>query len=390
MYVSKAPLRVSLFGGGTDYVSYYRENDAGVIGGTIDKYVYTFVSDLPLQAPQKYRINYRVTENVDSVSEISHPVIREALRLYYPNTSLNISTMSDVLGGSGLGSSSAFTVSLLQSLSSITNHNILPSELWRRAVYIEREVLNEVGGVQDQLHASYGGFKYYKLSSEGISCEDMFHEVSGLDYFSSCCVLIKIGGLRKSFEIAANQNTRTINKDNNSYLTDMMAILREARSIMIRPEVNENSIDEIGRLLDETWELKKNLGSSVSNFEIDEFVNYLKSLGALGCKLLGAGGAGYLLVLARKDTIDLIREKLGHKNQGVNTCGNRLFRGILDQRFINNWQQLHLHSLGRWKEARAKTSDRKDSFLYLLHGFTPYTLKPLTPVCVKENSNIFL
>lgn len=314
MYVSKAPLRVSLFGGGTDYVSYYRDNEAGVIGGTIDKYVYTFVSDLPLQAPQKYRVNHRVTENVDCVSKISHPVIREALKLLYPNTSLNISTMSDVLGGSGLGSSSAFTVSLLHSLSSMSNQNILRSELWRQAVYLEREVLGEVGGVQDQLHASYGGFKHYKLSSEGVAFEDMFSSTEALDYFSSCCALIKVGGLRKSFEIAANQNLRTANNDNNLYLSDMMEILREARSIMLRSEVNEESFCEIGKLLDATWELKKNLGSSVSNSTIDELVNYLKSLGALGCKLLGAGGAGYLLVIAPAPTIETIKETVDRKN----------------------------------------------------------------------------
>ena len=116
MYVSKTPLRVSLFGGGSDYPSYFNDNYAGVIGGTIDKYVYTFISALPKEASQRFRINYRVTESVLDASEITHPVIREGLKLLGDSQSLNISTMSDVVGGSGLGSSSAFTVGFLNAL----------------------------------------------------------------------------------------------------------------------------------------------------------------------------------------------------------------------------------------------------------------------------------
>ena len=309
MYVSRTPLRVSLFGGGSDYPSYFAHNYAGVIGGTIDKYVYTFISDLPKEATQKFRINYRTTESVSNVSEITHPVIREGLRLYADAESLNISTMSDVLGGSGLGSSSAFTVGFLNALANVRGAVPLRSQLWRDAVYIEREVLNESGGIQDQIHASIGGFKKYTFTSEGLLFEDLFDRGSKLAFLSSACFLVKIGGVRSSHQIANDQRSKTEKAHNTAYLSKMMALLDEAALIFKRSVFDVASLRQIGELLNESWQLKKNLGGSVTNPDVDELVDLIVKSNAFGCKLLGAGAAGYILVLADPESVEELKKQ---------------------------------------------------------------------------------
>lgn len=315
MFVSKTPLRVSLFGGGTDYPSYFKSNEAGVIGGTIDKFIYTFISELPQEATQKYRINYRVSESVNKVADISHPIIREGLRLFAGDTSLNISTMSDLVGGSGLGSSSAFTVGFLNALSCVRGDTLLRSELWRHAVHLERNVLNENGGIQDQIHASIGGFKYYRFLPDSVSSEDLLDGKEKLNFLSESCFLLKTGGTRKSFEIAIDQSKRTDAKDNTIYLGKMMSVLAEAKSIFGASEFNERSIADIGELLLESWRLKRNLGSEVSNREVDGLIEAVTQMGAYGSKLLGAGGSGYLLILANPRVAYKIKERFA--NLGV-------------------------------------------------------------------------
>ena len=195
MYISKTPLRVSLFGGGTDYEDYYSHNPAGVIGGTIDKFVYTNIANLPKHSEQKFRVNYREVESVIDPKKIKHPVIRAALLEYAKKERLNISTMSDVMGGSGLGSSSSFTVGFLNALYGTMKRNYDSDKLWKDAVYVERKLLEEKGGIQDQVHAAHGGFNYYKFDNN-IFEKNVALSGNNLSKFSSFCTLIKTGESR--------------------------------------------------------------------------------------------------------------------------------------------------------------------------------------------------
>ena len=168
MLISKTPLRISLFGGGTDYVDHFKNNSAGVLGGTVNKYIYTSAIYLSSISEQKFKISYREVENVAVVEHISHKVIREALKSFPKLTHLNICTNSDLPGSTGLGSSSSFTVGLIDLLHRIQGLDISREDLFESAVHLERNVLKETGGIQDQLFATYGGMYFYDLSKGSI------------------------------------------------------------------------------------------------------------------------------------------------------------------------------------------------------------------------------
>lgn len=313
MYVTKTPLRVSLFGGGADFPEYYQKNAVLVIGGTIDKYVYTSIARLPQGAEQKYRVNYRTTESVDTIDEINHPVIREALRLYADGYSLNISTMSDLVGGSGLGSSSSFTVGFLKCLGELIDCKFESSELWQTAVKLEREILNEAGGIQDQLHATFGGFRCYELSHAGVSSYYLFNNSEDLNFFSEHCLLLRTGGVRRSADYAKQQITNIMTLKIDTQLEYMQDLCKDALSVFHSFSKNNNTISELGSILKESWKLKRSLTSNISNDVIDELADEVLNLGAYGVKLLGAGGSGYLLVLANAKVRQKIYEVYENK-----------------------------------------------------------------------------
>ena len=164
MLVSKTPLRVSLFGGGTDYPSFFESNEGKVIGGSIDKYIYTSGLELFKKSKEKFRINYREVESVNNIDEIRHPIVREYLKYNDFKKNYGFSTVSDVPGGTGLGSSSSFSVGFIKLVKSILGEEIKDFELAREAIHLERDLLKENVGVQDQYHAACGGFCEYTFS----------------------------------------------------------------------------------------------------------------------------------------------------------------------------------------------------------------------------------
>ena len=174
MIVSSAPLRVSFAGGGSDYKSYYEKHGGSVFGSAIDKRVYIFINNLSHISDENIRFTYRYTESVQKIQEIKHPVVREALKYFDVSGRINIATMADLPGKSGLGSSSAFTVALVGGLSRFINRDLSQSEIVNISYMIEREVLKEPGGIQDHLHAVYGGMRLYKLSENGVIVSDSF------------------------------------------------------------------------------------------------------------------------------------------------------------------------------------------------------------------------
>ena len=231
MILSKTPLRTSLFGGGTDYLEYFKHSDGAVLVGTIDKFIYTSLHSLPYFAQQKYRVSYRKVEDASSLDEIKHPVIRETLREFGVDAPLSISTSSDLPGGTGLGSSSAFTVGLCNALAAFLSEGMTPLQLAEKAIYIERELLKENVGVQDQLHAAFGGFNIYTFSGDTMSLIPIRITRQRLNFISDNSFLVFTGITRNASATLNNQVKKTHSGTNDDYLKMMYSIVFEAKEI---------------------------------------------------------------------------------------------------------------------------------------------------------------
>ena len=314
MWICKTPLRASFFGGGTDYPAYFNSRPGAVLGGTIDKYV--FIQALPLSpiAEQKFRVTYRTTESVDEIDAIRHPVIREALKLYRWYQPLNIATMSDLPGGTGLGSSSAFTVGFINLLHRMRGTELTQYELARHAIDMEQVVLKEKVGVQDQVHAAFGGFSRYEFSGDSISIEPLRLTTQRLALFNASLLLVYTGVQRNASDITTEQESRTSAGLNLGYLNDMYEMTKVGARILEQDGDDPAALMRFADLLDQSWKLKRQLGTTVSNSSIDEIYMAGKELGAWGGKLLGAGGGGVVLFMADPSLHPQFSERIGADN----------------------------------------------------------------------------
>ena len=198
MIIGKSPLRISYIGGGSDVPSYFNNQPSYVVGTTIDKFVYTSVNALQEFADQKIRVTYRQVESVSKIDQVSHPIVRETLRYLNWNQPINIATLADLPGNSGLGSSSAFTVSLISAMNSAGKLKMTPDEIAMLAIHIEREVLQEAGGVQDQFHSTIGGFRMYRFSSDGHTYSNSLIDNQQAEYISDRQWIYPVGASRSS------------------------------------------------------------------------------------------------------------------------------------------------------------------------------------------------
>ena len=314
MWISRTPLRASFFGGGTDYPSYFHSNPGAVLGGTIDKYI--FIQALPLAgfSEQKFRVTYRTTESVNTIGEIRHPVIRETLKHFGWDNPLNIATMSDLPGGTGLGSSSAFTVGFLNLMHRMHGIELTRYELARQAIYMEQEILHENVGVQDQIHAAFGGLARYEFCGDNISIEPLRLTTSRLHLLNESMLLVYTGAQRSASIVLESQEQRTKAGANEDYLKEMYQMTRTGASILEAAGDDAAAIVRFAELLDHGWRLKQQLGSGVSNSSIDELYLAGKELGASGGKLLGAGGGGFVLFIAPKLLHPLFADRFGAHN----------------------------------------------------------------------------
>lgn len=314
MWICKTPLRASFFGGGTDYPAYFNSRPGAVLGGTIDKYV--FIQALPLSpiAEQKFRVTYRTTESVDEVDAIKHPVIREALKLYGWRDPLNIATMSDLPGGTGLGSSSAFTVGFINLLHQMQGIELTRYELARHAIDMEQVVLKEQVGIQDQVHAAFGGFARYEFNGGAISIEPLRLATHRLAMFNASLLLVYTGVQRNASDVTAEQQSRTSAGLNFSYLNEMYEMTKVGARILESEGDDLAALVRFADLLDHGWKLKRQLGNAVSNSSIDEIYMIGRELGAWGGKLLGAGGGGFVLFMADPSLHPLFSKCFGAGN----------------------------------------------------------------------------
>ena len=304
MIIVQTPLRVSLFGGGTDFPEFYRENGGCVLSSAINKYVFVTAKK---RFDQKLRIGWTHTEMVDCIDEVKHELIREALRKTGVTRGVEITTMGDIPStGSGLGSSSTVTVGALHALY-VLQGEIVPAErLAREACEIEIDILGKPIGVQDQYITSLGGLKFLEFKRNGqIQVEKILLETDLLRKLNDNLLLFFTGVTRSSDSILGEQKRNIANKQKT---------LREMKSIAItaRCALLEGNLDVIGNLLHQSWQLKQQLASKICNDEIDEMYQAARQAGAIGGKITGAGGGGFLLLYCPYENQDAVRAALHH------------------------------------------------------------------------------
>lgn len=306
MIISRTPFRISFFGGGTDYPVWYKENCGAVLSTSIDKYCYITIRYLPPFFPDhNYRVVYSKVENVKSVTEIQHPAVRALLKFCKVNKGVEIHHDGDLPARSGLGSSSSFVVGLLHSLYALKGIMVPKSALAKEAIHLEREVLKENVGSQDQVAVAYGGFNKIVFSSDdNFRVEPITLRSEKLEQLHNHLILIFTGFSRFASKIASAQITNTANKKKELGLIQDM--VDEAINIL-----NGNrDILEFGKLLHESWKIKRSLTNKVSTLKLDNIYDKALKAGAIGGKLLGAGGGGFMLLFAPPEKHQRIKEEL--------------------------------------------------------------------------------
>ncbi|HEX9722263.1 MAG TPA: kinase [Candidatus Paceibacterota bacterium] len=292
MIISKTPFRISFFGGGTDYPVWYKENGGQVLSTTIDKYCYISLRYLPPFFPYKYRIVYSKNEMVSTIQEIEHPAVRAALQFLHIEKGVEIHHDGDLPARTGLGSSSSFTVGLLHALHALRGENISNEELAKEAIRMERDVLKENVGSQDQVAVTYGGLNNITFAREDtFAVQPLILSEQRIKELEQHLMLVFTGFSRYASEIAKAQIASTPQKKNE--LARMHEMVGEATAML---QDEKRDILELGKLLHESWEIKKSLSDQISTPQIDAIYEEARKAGAVGGKILGAGGGGFLLL----------------------------------------------------------------------------------------------
>jgi D-glycero-alpha-D-manno-heptose-7-phosphate kinase len=295
MIITRSPLRITLGGGGTDLPSYYREHEGFLVAAAIDRYVYVTVMR---PFTEGVFLKYSKLEQVGSIAEINHPIIREALRLMELRTpQVEITTLADIPAGTGLGSSGSFTTALLKALYAHRKKNVQPSELAELACEIEIEKLGEPIGKQDQYIAAYGGITCFTFRRDGkVDAAPLALSIETLFDLEDNLLLFFTGYSRSAGSILADQKSRTQSSE-----ASMLANLHYVKDLGHRSQrsLEKGNVAEFGALMHEHWEHKKRRSGGMSNPKIDEWYDLGMKSGALGGKLVGAGGGGFLMFYAQ-------------------------------------------------------------------------------------------
>jgi len=306
MVITRTPLRISFFGGGTDYPIWYREYGGAVLATTIDKCCYITCRRLPPFFEYHSRISYSKVENVGSNHAIEHPSVRGCLQFLGMDEGVEIHHVADLPARTGLGTSSAFTVGLLLGLYALKDQMRDKHALAADAIHVEQELLQEAVGAQDQVNAAYGGFNRISFHTDGtVDVNRVLTAQSRLMELERHLALYFTGFSRTASEIAQEQVRITPNRKKE--LETMLQLVNEAEAIISSPG---RSLDEFGRLLHEGWQIKRTLTQKITNTSIDEIYEAGLGAGALGGKLLGAGGGGFMLFFVPPERRQALRERL--------------------------------------------------------------------------------
>ncbi len=302
MHIIQTPLRVSLFGGGTDFPDYYQEHGGCVLSSAIDKYIFVTIKK---RFDNKLRIGWTRTEMVDTVDEIQHELIREALRLTGIQRGIEITTMGDIPSeGSGLGSSSTVTVGALHAMYAYKRELVLAERLAQEACYIERDILKNPIGVQDQYIAAYGGLRFIEFAPGGkVFTERIEPDARMMRSLNENLLLFFTGVTRKANGILSEQKANIQRRI--AVLGEIKDIAREARGQLVK-----ENIDALGPLFHKSWQLKKQLAAKISNGGFDDIYETARRAGATGGKISGAGGGGFLLLYCPNGKREAVRNAL--------------------------------------------------------------------------------
>lgn len=306
MIITRTPLRISFFGGGTDYPAWYKEYGGSVLSTTINKYCYINCRYLPPFFNHRYRIRYVEREETQTVNEIMHPSVRECLKFLNIERGIEMVHTSDIPARSGVGSSSAFTVGFLQALNALRGKMVTKRQLARDAINVEHNLIKENIGAQDQVAVAFGG-----LNKIDFGGDDEFYVYpitilkEKMDLLQSHLMMFFTGFSRNASDIAGEQIKKIslLKKE----LHEMKGMVEKAVQIL---NGDSGDIKDFGKLLHESWQIKRSLTQKISTHEIDAIYEIARNAGALGGKLLGAGGGGFILLFADPAIQPRIKEKL--------------------------------------------------------------------------------
>jgi D-glycero-alpha-D-manno-heptose-7-phosphate kinase len=307
MIISKTPFRVSFFGGGTDYPDYFNEFGGSVISTSINHYMYITVKAIVGVSDFKYRIAYSKLEICNNVDEIQHPVVNAVIKMLDIQHGLEINIISDLPAKTGIGSSSSFTVGLLNALHTLKGETLTQKELALEAIYVEQTLLKERVGVQDQLAAACGGLNKMVFTKESLQVMPIALPQNRLDNLQENLLMFYTGLSRFASVILEEQIKNTQEQKVNVELGEIHAMVEKGIAIL---QSETEDLNNFGHLLNQGWLTKKKLSSAISNSFLDEVYNKAIAAGALGGKLLGAGGGGFYIFYAPKDNHLAIRNAL--------------------------------------------------------------------------------
>jgi D-glycero-alpha-D-manno-heptose-7-phosphate kinase len=306
MITTRTPLRISFFGGGTDYPIWYRKFGGSVLSTAIDKCCYITCRYLPPFFEYHSRVSYSRIENVNSNNDFEHPSVRACLKYLGIEEGVEMHHVADLPARTGLGTSSAFTVGALLGLYALKNQMRNKHALASDAIHVEQEVIREFVGSQDQISAAYGGFNRINFNTDGsFEVKPVIASVERLNELQQHCALYFTGFSRTASEIAQEQIRLTPQKENE--LKTMLKMVDEAEAIVTD---SRRSLDDFGHLLHECWQVKRTLTQKITNNNLDEIYAAGRSAGALGGKLLGAGGGGFMLFFVPPERREALRLRL--------------------------------------------------------------------------------
>jgi len=296
MIITKTPFRMSFFGGGTDMEEYFKENGGAVLSTTFDKYCYVNVRHLPRFFDYSTELSYARTERVNDVNDIEHPAIREAMKMLDMHE-IRLTYEADLPARSGLGTSSSFAVGMLNAFYALKGKYADKKKLADEAIYLERVLCDEAGGWQDQIAASFGGLNRIEFNEDGYEVRPIIINPLRKKQLNDNLLMYFTGFTRFSSDLQKANNVSG-SEDKRKKLRKMYDLVNQAEQVLVD---SDRDLDDFGRLLDVTWRLKKGTGSSISTGSIDELYKKGIEAGALGGKLLGAGGGGFLLFYVQPD-----------------------------------------------------------------------------------------
>lgn len=304
MIITKTPFRMSFFGGGTDMESFFMGNGGAVLSTTFDKYCYVNVRHLPRFFDYSTELSYAKIERVTDVNDIQHPAIREAMKMLDMHE-IRLTYEADLPARSGLGTSSSFAVGMINAFYALKGKYADKKKLADAAIYLERELCKEAGGWQDQIAASYGGFNRINFNSDGYEVLPLIINPERKRQLNNNLMMFFTGFTRFSSDV---QKANASNKaDKVNQLKEMLALVDEAEKVLVD---KQSDLDEFGRLLDHTWRIKRKTGNTVSTNSIDELYDKGLKAGALGGKLLGAGGGGFLVFYVEPDKQEKVKKAM--------------------------------------------------------------------------------